>query len=166
MFDKSGTAQKQAADDFLLMAWRNQAPFGSFGFGKTAGVAPVDRAKLNELLLQERPAEAIVNKAVDTIWNAADSPKSKNLVGKQCMSIVVPIQGGVIANYHSAKVKNKLYLPSSVVSTPNASFTNQGGHIEQLDVSSVPLVIPKVGRNWPCPCGSGKKYKKCHLNRN
>jgi uncharacterized protein len=21
--------------------------------------------------------------------------------------------------------------------------------------------IPKVGRNDPCPCGSGKKYKKC-----
>ena len=20
----------------------------------------------------------------------------------------------------------------------------------------------KVGRNKPCPCGSGKKYKKCH----
>jgi uncharacterized protein YchJ len=23
---------------------------------------------------------------------------------------------------------------------------------------------PKVGRNDPCPCGSGKKYKKCHGN--
>lgn len=21
---------------------------------------------------------------------------------------------------------------------------------------------PKVSRNDPCPCGSGKKYKKCH----
>jgi preprotein translocase subunit SecA len=20
----------------------------------------------------------------------------------------------------------------------------------------------KIGRNDPCPCGSGKKYKKCH----
>jgi preprotein translocase subunit SecA len=20
----------------------------------------------------------------------------------------------------------------------------------------------KIGRNEPCPCGSGKKYKKCH----
>jgi hypothetical protein len=24
------------------------------------------------------------------------------------------------------------------------------------------LAQPKVGRNEPCPCGSGKKYKKCH----
>ncbi len=22
--------------------------------------------------------------------------------------------------------------------------------------------VPKVGRNDPCPCGSGKKYKACH----
>jgi preprotein translocase subunit SecA len=22
--------------------------------------------------------------------------------------------------------------------------------------------LPKVGRNDPCPCGSGQKYKKCH----
>lgn len=21
---------------------------------------------------------------------------------------------------------------------------------------------PKIGRNEPCPCGSGKKFKKCH----
>jgi preprotein translocase subunit SecA len=24
------------------------------------------------------------------------------------------------------------------------------------------IAAPKVGRNDPCPCGSGKKYKKCH----
>lgn len=23
----------------------------------------------------------------------------------------------------------------------------------------------KIGRNDPCPCGSGRKYKKCCLNR-
>jgi uncharacterized protein YecA (UPF0149 family) len=26
-----------------------------------------------------------------------------------------------------------------------------------------PIQVPKVGRNDPCPCGSGKKYKKCCL---
>lgn len=24
---------------------------------------------------------------------------------------------------------------------------------------------PKIGRNDPCWCGSGRKYKKCHLSR-
>ena len=27
---------------------------------------------------------------------------------------------------------------------------------------TVERVEDKVGRNDPCPCGSGKKYKKCH----
>jgi preprotein translocase subunit SecA len=31
-----------------------------------------------------------------------------------------------------------------------------------FDVSTVKAQGPKVGRNDPCPCGSGKKYKKCH----
>jgi len=28
-------------------------------------------------------------------------------------------------------------------------------HLQQPDT-------PRVGRNEPCPCGSGKKYKHCH----
>jgi preprotein translocase subunit SecA len=31
-----------------------------------------------------------------------------------------------------------------------------------FDVSTVKASGPKVGRNDPCPCGSGRKYKKCH----
>jgi len=27
------------------------------------------------------------------------------------------------------------------------------------------LEINKLGRNDPCPCGSGKKYKKCCLGK-
>jgi hypothetical protein len=37
---------------------------------------------------------------------------------------------------------------------------------ELFDVAQEPAAAPvprKVGRNDPCPCGSGKKYKKCHL---
>jgi preprotein translocase subunit SecA len=30
------------------------------------------------------------------------------------------------------------------------------------DVQTVRREGPKVGRNDPCPCGSGRKYKKCH----
>jgi len=30
---------------------------------------------------------------------------------------------------------------------------------------AVRRAAPKIGRNDPCPCGSGKKYKKCCLNK-
>jgi uncharacterized protein YecA (UPF0149 family) len=34
---------------------------------------------------------------------------------------------------------------------------------DAVPARAVPIVehAPKVGRNDPCPCGSGKKYKKC-----
>jgi preprotein translocase subunit SecA len=34
--------------------------------------------------------------------------------------------------------------------------------IERPAQAPVKRTDPKVGRNDPCPCGSGKKYKKCH----
>ncbi len=34
---------------------------------------------------------------------------------------------------------------------------------EQPKVTTIKRSTPKVGRNDPCPCGSGKKYKKCCL---
>jgi uncharacterized protein YecA (UPF0149 family) len=33
-------------------------------------------------------------------------------------------------------------------------------HTEPSEVSG--QKEKEVGRNGPCPCGSGKKYKKCH----
>lgn len=36
-----------------------------------------------------------------------------------------------------------------------------------LNINTKPIVnIPKPGRNDPCPCGSGKKYKNCCMNIN
>ncbi|EZP40638.1 preprotein translocase subunit SecA [Janthinobacterium lividum] len=36
-----------------------------------------------------------------------------------------------------------------------------GGNMDNVDDMSVSMGV-KVGRNDPCPCGSGKKYKACH----
>lgn len=40
----------------------------------------------------------------------------------------------------------------------------EGGAKEnsRLNVKSQPVSVNKVGRNDPCPCGSGKKFKNCH----
>ncbi|WP_128000584.1 preprotein translocase subunit SecA [Piscinibacter defluvii] len=40
--------------------------------------------------------------------------------------------------------------------------TEDGGEAEETDVATLAAQVPKVGRNDPCPCGSGKKYKQCH----
>ena len=33
---------------------------------------------------------------------------------------------------------------------------------QSAEDASLAQGLPKVGRNDPCPCGSGKKYKLCH----
>lgn len=38
-------------------------------------------------------------------------------------------------------------------------YENTSGYRPRLETHR--RVAPKVGRNDPCPCGSGKKYKKC-----
>ena len=38
----------------------------------------------------------------------------------------------------------------------------QVGIAERHKVTTVKHEQPKVGRNDPCPCGSGKKFKQCH----
>jgi len=35
-------------------------------------------------------------------------------------------------------------------------------HESVLESDSEQAALPRVGRNEPCPCGSGKKYKQCH----
>jgi preprotein translocase subunit SecA len=47
----------------------------------------------------------------------------------------------------------------------NVTYThpNEDGSVSQEADADVALAqLPKVGRNEPCPCGSGKKYKLCH----
>jgi preprotein translocase subunit SecA len=39
--------------------------------------------------------------------------------------------------------------------------TNTGGAAKKAE--PIRNVGQKVGRNDPCPCGSGKKYKNCHM---
>lgn len=48
----------------------------------------------------------------------------------------------------------------------NITYTHpneDGSIVQETDPSTMPDGgLPKVGRNDPCPCGSGKKYKQCH----
>ena len=38
------------------------------------------------------------------------------------------------------------------------------GHQHHHPVEQFVRANPKVGRNDPCPCGSGKKFKKCCID--
>ncbi len=47
----------------------------------------------------------------------------------------------------------------------NVTYThpNEDGSVSQeADAATQVAAVPRVGRNEPCPCGSGRKYKHCH----
>ncbi len=61
--------------------------------------------------------------------------------------------------------------PPSAPPRPQVSATRAGAEAglhaalqqaQQTKQVAQQRAVPKVGRNDPCPCGSGKKYKKCH----
>jgi preprotein translocase subunit SecA len=51
--------------------------------------------------------------------------------------------------------------PPPVMSRPQPKLTLNRGE-EPVSAPPIHRNDDKVGRNDPCPCGSGKKYKKCH----
>jgi len=60
---------------------------------------------------------------------------------------------------HSSKVRD--------IQSNSAAFENEDYGANENDRMNPPKREPirvenRVGRNDPCPCGSGKKYKNCH----
>ncbi|MDX1964798.1 MAG: SEC-C metal-binding domain-containing protein [Pirellulales bacterium] len=63
-------------------------------------------------------------------------------------------------SYHDAGTAIKEEAPTVL----DAATNNANGDPGDIDAKVEPIrnTSPKVGRNDPCPCGSGKKYKHCH----
>ena len=56
-------------------------------------------------------------------------------------------------------------IEDSASQLSNVTYThpNEDGSVSsETDPTTVAADLPRVGRNDPCPCGSGKKYKQCH----
>lgn len=65
----------------------------------------------------------------------------------------------LIKEYKSEYLKNKIYSSATVLFCSNA-FSQIFEYITEPKQEEVKCA-EKVGRNAPCPCGSGKKYKNC-----
>ena len=63
----------------------------------------------------------------------------------------------ILLNIHKAGEMRR----KETVEITNASLENINGLDNETNKEPVKNEGPKVGRNDPCPCGSGKKYKNC-----
>jgi len=57
-----------------------------------------------------------------------------------------------------SNVDNKTFFSFRIPSLEKIDFLQT----QREQVKGIPKSFPEVGRNDPCSCGSGKKYKKCH----
>lgn len=68
----------------------------------------------------------------------------------------------LLEHYKSRYLENKIFSSTTVLYKSKA-FSKTLGIIEE-DIEKPELEgidLSKIGRNAPCPCGSGKKFKKC-----
>lgn len=86
------------------------------------------------------------------------------------MKLDLEIENKVEASSREIRQENQ-YAKAQEVSTPDAPQQIEGSQGYQQAVQNsihqpvkqTPVVAEdKIGRNEPCPCGSGKKYKQCH----
>lgn len=69
----------------------------------------------------------------------------------------------LLQKYKSRYLEQKIYSSTTVLYKSKA-FSNTLGIIEENEEKpQLPegIDVSKIGRNDPCPCGSGKKFKKC-----
>ncbi len=74
------------------------------------------------------------------------------------------ITQNVTANVFRVQLKEDYEIPGAQKEERKTVESSSEGAEEQETEAkkTVRRDKPKVGRNDPCPCGSGKKYKKCH----
>lgn len=62
----------------------------------------------------------------------------------------------------SGQAKSETEMQQAKTNAARRNGTNNGKSTNSANNVQRPTSIGRIGRNDPCPCGSGKKYKKCH----
>lgn len=135
------------------------------GWHDVPSLAEATWNEIYEMLGSGKPPQAIVSRTVKLIRLTADARQTRGMVGRQCMSIVIPSDPSTasVAAYHTSGVRATSYMPGHIEARggPYGVFAMADPEFGSADKKS-PVAVPQVPRNRPCPCGSGRKYKYCH----
>ncbi|RLA37008.1 MAG: preprotein translocase subunit SecA [Gammaproteobacteria bacterium] len=83
----------------------------------------------------------------------------------EVIGILSKVQVRAETDVEAVEQKRRETAPAMQYQHAEASALPDDGHVPEGEgVPEMPFVREgrKVGRNEPCPCGSGKKYKQCH----
>jgi preprotein translocase subunit SecA len=106
---------------------------------------------------QKNPKQEYKREAFELFEGLLNTIKTE--VTKVTMLVQVKTEADVEAVEKPVEVENVQYQHANYDEALGVSAAEEG-----TDEASQPMVREgvKVGRNDPCPCGSGKKYKQCH----
>jgi preprotein translocase subunit SecA len=104
---------------------------------------------------QKQPKQEYKREAFELFGQLLDSVK--NEVTKTLMT--VRVQSSEQIEQAAEAMESKAEHIANVTYT---APTETGEVQTTVDAATQVAAVPRVGRNEPCPCGSGKKYKHCH----
>ncbi|MCA0243194.1 MAG: preprotein translocase subunit SecA [Proteobacteria bacterium] len=104
---------------------------------------------------QKNPKQEYKREAFELFSQLLDTVKHE--VTRVLMTVRIQSQDQV------AQAAEAMEEQASHVANVTYTHPNEDGSVTQeADPATLAQQVPKVGRNDPCPCGSGKKYKQCH----
>ncbi len=77
-------------------------------------------------------------------------------------ALMAVMQQDVVEKVFSVQVQRQQDVEQIQQPKPQRVVMSHGGESETAAPTPAKREADKVGRNDPCPCGSGKKYKRCH----
>jgi preprotein translocase subunit SecA len=77
-------------------------------------------------------------------------------------ALMAVMQQDVVEKVFSVQVQRRQDVEQIQQPKPQRIVMSHGGETEAQAAAPAKREENKVGRNDPCPCGSGKKYKRCH----
>ena len=104
---------------------------------------------------QKQPKQEYKREAFELFGQLLDLVK--NEVTRILMTVSIESNTQIEAAAHALEDQAE-NLHNVTYTAPNES----GEAVSTVDTNTVLAQVPAVGRNEPCPCGSGKKYKFCH----
>ena len=99
-----------------------------------------------------------------TLFKDMDTQVNRNIVEfLSHAGIPVETEGNLKEGHQEKTDLSKLKTRKQDVDAVGREVPDENDYIDPTPVKQQPIVVgPKTGRNDPCPCGSGKKYKACH----
>lgn len=129
---------------------------------------PLQEYKKEGLVLFEGTMERITSAVIERLMHIDTDFITKQKEAMERARQLEEMQKQQMAMHQSAPPSNTsgTSTPTQVASNTSASYPPnfQGSVSSSAGAKAFPVATPddkKVGRNDPCPCGSGKKYKKC-----